>query len=346
MTNPESPIKEFYPASFEQDMNGKKAEWEAIVKIPFIDANKLLKYMAPKEKLLTEDERQRNSFGNSYQFSYDPSIMTVYPSSLPGFFPDLVNSHCKIEVFNLPTLGGLRLVKGLCDGVLLGKDALPGFPSLYTLPVHTRIAYHAVNVFQTDSRNESVVVSIDDVYHGQSVEQIAAACLGKSVFAGWPFLIEAKVVAVSDSERKLTLGQSGAIIPATHSSERGEKWRKAAHKIEHVYSKRFGVILDGVEVVLHVQLLQGLRRTDDGALVKEWDHEDLEQAVQTVVMDRVQQDPRYTEKPARPVEEEYPFGEKVFFLGDRFFGCPATIYGHQDQKLTIQVAVSNPSFVI
>jgi 5'-3' exoribonuclease 1 len=340
MMNSESPIKDFYPSTFEQDMNGKKAEWEAIVKIPFIDAKRLLAAMKTKEKLLTEDEKQRNSFGDSYKFTYDPSIMETYPSSLPGFFPDLLNSHCKTEVFNLPTLGGLRLVKGLCDGVLLGKDALPGFPSLYTLPVHPRIAFHAVNVFQTDSRNESVIVSIEDPYQGQAVEQLAAACLGKHVFAGWPFLLEAKVVAVSDSERKLTLGSNGAIIPATHTPDRADRWRKATHKIEHVYSKRFGVILDGIDVVLHVQLLQGLNRTDDGALVKEWDHEELEQAIQTVVMERAQQDSRYIERPARPVEQEYPVGEKIFFLGERFFGCPATIYGHQDQKLTIQVAVS------
>lgn len=33
----ESPIIDFYPQSFEQDLNGKKQDWEAIVKIPFID---------------------------------------------------------------------------------------------------------------------------------------------------------------------------------------------------------------------------------------------------------------------------------------------------------------------
>lgn len=320
-------------------MNGKKAEWEAIVKIPFIDANRLLKAMRTKESQLTEDERQRNSFGTSFEFSYDPTLMTVYPSSLPGFFPDLLNSHCKMEVFNLPTLGGLRLVKGLCEGALLGKDVLPGFPSMYTLPVHPRIAFHAVNVFQTDSRNESVIMSVDDIYHGQSVDQVASACLGKQVFAGWPFLQEAKVVGVSDEDRKYTLGPNGALLAATHSPDRADKWRKAAHKIEHVYSKRFGVILDGVELVLHVQLLKGLKRTDDGALVKEWDHEDIEQAIQTVVMSREQQDPRYVESPPRPVEQEYPTGDKVFFLGDRFFGSPATVYGHSNDKLTIQVAV-------
>ena len=45
MCDIDSPILDFYPRKFELDMNGKKNEWEAVIKIPFIDESRLLEAM-------------------------------------------------------------------------------------------------------------------------------------------------------------------------------------------------------------------------------------------------------------------------------------------------------------
>ncbi|KAJ3118601.1 hypothetical protein HDU96_000062 [Phlyctochytrium bullatum] len=42
MTDPNSPLSDFYPVDFETDLNGKKQDWEAVVKIPFIDEKRLV----------------------------------------------------------------------------------------------------------------------------------------------------------------------------------------------------------------------------------------------------------------------------------------------------------------
>jgi 5'-3' exoribonuclease 1 len=53
MYDPNSPILDFYPLEFELDLNGKKQDWEAIVKIPFIDETRLLKAMAGVSNLMS-----------------------------------------------------------------------------------------------------------------------------------------------------------------------------------------------------------------------------------------------------------------------------------------------------
>ena len=45
MYDSNSPILDFYPTEFEQDLNGKKQDWEAVVKIPFIDEGRLIRAM-------------------------------------------------------------------------------------------------------------------------------------------------------------------------------------------------------------------------------------------------------------------------------------------------------------
>lgn len=258
MTDPESPIIDFYPRDFETDMNGKKQDWEAVVKIPFIDQDRLLSTMATREHHLTPEERSRNSWGNSWSCTWEAGRDAVYASPQPGFLPDLYHCGSVLVPFDLPTLSGLKLVKGLCEGVLLGKDAVAGFPSLFTLPHSGQLGFHGVAVFQGDSKNETMVLTIENTFEGVVVEDIAKEMVGKTVYAGWPFLKEALVTGISDDLFRYEMDQSsGTVGKLPHRPESLVGWRKAAERIEHQYSKRYGSIIGDVNIVLNVRLLKG-----------------------------------------------------------------------------------------
>lgn len=341
MTSPDSPIIDFYPRDFDLDMNGKKMEWEAVVKIPFIDETRLLNALKSKEKFLTPDEKARNSFGASLKFTYSPDVNFVYPSSMPGVFPDLPYCHCIENLFDLPTMEGLEPYNGLMEGVHLGEAALAGFPSVKTLPHVGQLGFHGVTVFQQESRNESQVITLLDPGSRSGVE-LAKQKLGTRVHVGYPYLQEALVIRVSDElfDYILPPGEQH-VVQIPHTPQQIEQFKKKAHRIESHYSKRLGMIIGSVESMVHIQPLKGMIKTDAGAVIKDFADipgQETDYALQTVVDDVVNPDERFIEKEALPVEEEFPLESRAFFLGDFNYGRPLQIKGHTDGKVNGLVA--------
>ena len=344
MTNPASPILDFYPRDFELDMNGKKMDWEAVVKIPFIDEKRLLAAMAPKNALLSDVEKARNEFGVTLKFTHDPDVDFTYPSSLVGIFPDIAHCHCVENIFDLPTIEGLEYHVGLMEGVKLGDAALAGFPSLATLPYNATLGFHGVNVFQQDSRNESMVVTIENTEERTNVKT-ATMKLGQRVFVGYPFLQEGKVVKVSDELFDYLPADDGTSHPVQqpHGPREIDDFRKKAERIENNYSKRLGIIIGAVESITHVEMLKGLLKTDEGATVKEYaviPGMETEYASQVIVGEVVSEDQRFLEKAAVPIEEEFPPGSRAFFLGEFNYGRPLEVVGHKDNRAEIWLSTT------
>lgn len=83
MTEEDSPIIDFYPLTFDIDMNGKRMAWQGVALLPFIDQTRLLDAMALHYDKLSEDEVRRNQWGHDVLFTSEehplyPFLETLY----------------------------------------------------------------------------------------------------------------------------------------------------------------------------------------------------------------------------------------------------------------------------
>ncbi|WFD30621.1 exonuclease II Exo2 [Malassezia sp. CBS 17886] len=345
MVDPTSPILDFYPAQFESDQNGKKNSWEAVVKIPFIDQGRLLAALAARAGGLSEEERSRNLLGPAHVFSYDAALDRTYPSSLPGFLPDLANNHTRISDHIPPSMDGRAFVKTLPVGVGLGVDAMAGFPSVFTLPCTHALRAFNVNVHGTPSTQRSIVLTVQSPPPAAPLPVLAKELIGHVTYTGWPFLHEGLIVGVSDASAcfaaALTAQRTVTVRESAPPGDGALSFRRRADAVAARYAKRDGVVIGPTCALLHVRPLRGVRRLADGAVVKQFDASpagEIEYPLQLMVREVTHEDARFMELPGRSVAEEYPDGARLFYLGMPGYGCPGRVIGTTSKGVAIELA--------
>ncbi|KAJ2999618.1 hypothetical protein HDV02_002387 [Globomyces sp. JEL0801] len=324
-----SPIIDFYPVEFELDMNGKRADWEAIVKIPFIDEVRLLKAVKSRKHMLTPEESARNARGDTLKFTF---------KSIKSNKTGIAQPHCKVEIFSQIPKGRSTVVNKLCSGAYTGIDLRPGFPSLDTIPHTVTIGYHGVNIFNTDSKNPSIGFVIQNAFDNMIPEDIAACLIGR-----WPYLLESRVISLSD-ELFVYKSVKNKNIKVPHNEDTLAKFIDSSDRSEKYYNKRCGVMIGPIEMLAHVETLVGMKLLNDGSFVKEFvENNDYDLAIQTIVC-ADHEDPRYKTRPPPPIKVEFPLGSKVFFLSPKLYGIIAEVIGHNDASSdTINIRIMRAS---
>ena len=117
--------------------------------------------MAAHYSSLTEEEKQRNSFGKCFQYSYDKNWNFTYPSPYPGVFKDINSCKAKVaeingEKFHLEIS---QLKKGLLKGTKL-DTYFHGFPTMKHIKHTSYLEKAGVRVFQQNSRSHNTIVKI------------------------------------------------------------------------------------------------------------------------------------------------------------------------------------------
>lgn len=88
MYSSESPILDFYPQDFEQDRNGKKNDWEAVVKIPFMDQYRLRAAMKSGQSIALALDPTNESFISPVAFADIRGTETEHVGNI-----DIVHAH-------------------------------------------------------------------------------------------------------------------------------------------------------------------------------------------------------------------------------------------------------------
>jgi len=171
----------------------------------------------------------------------------------------------------------------LCDGVDLGDNAPPGYPSLFSMPLINPVIHAAgIDIFGRPSRRESITMSLAgevEIGGGLTVSgglltssraegaNAIAGLVGLEVWSGWPYSGPCQVVSVCNGEHRLAEGISGGQkLGAGESAEH----KKMGEELRGVWKQKCGLDIGPVETVVSVRALQTMVQSPNGAVKRQY----------------------------------------------------------------------------
>uniref|UniRef100_A0A061R927 5'-3' exoribonuclease 1 n=1 Tax=Tetraselmis sp. GSL018 TaxID=582737 RepID=A0A061R927_9CHLO len=325
--DPSSPIIDFYPTQFEVDYEGKRADWEAIILINFIDEKRLLKADA-LVKGLSKEERAQNTLGPMLIFTHSEGSAERHhtQSTLPNRIASVMK--CNSKCMEKPPPPPLKkdengfvpeLVKGTATDAA-GRP--PGFPTLKTLNAEPYFG-RVVNIFGQPSKQESLVLRFPLPDRRQTAAAAAGSFNGQTCFVDWPFLKEARIVAVSDKRCTVRNGRK-----QEHSRAQADSWECKAGVMAADMLKQ-GLDVQECTVVLHVRRVEGLSLHPDGLVEKQIASAEAIYPLQMILTRNPAPDPWFDPKTVKKAWDhslsKLSVGDRALFLGPHSYGQVATI---------------------
>jgi len=350
MTDPNSPIIQFYPQDFVVDMNGKRNPWEGVNLLPFIDVKLLKDTIAAlcPDKLLSADEVKRNSRGKVLLYTHDPTANETFPSPNQKIgLTDIIQCNSKVSSIDAPDRLDICFKPELLPGTLI---PYPGFPSLNVLPVeHTELTRVGLNCFGSASKYPNVILFLHKMPELPPVEQMADNIIGKSLYINWPMMHEARVVAISDASCEVRLENKKKIVKKFKEKD-AEDWQSESTAMETKYLCGYGLPGSGglnigeIQYRLKLLPLQGMRTNQTtGASKKVFGAEEADVPLQVCLWRAPAPDPRFEEHGPLTIADRFPPDCKVVLTKGKLRGCVGTVIGAADDGKNVGVKVQTVS---
>lgn len=313
MTDPASPVYDFYPPEFSTDLNGKQQSWEAVVLIPFIDEKRLLKAMGPCDAFLTDEEQRRNVHGPMQQYQYDGRCTAPLEAKY-GFaqIADLPVRRTDIWRDSLQVAED-RLVLGPSAGAVLHGYA-KGFPTFKHLSYHGELKELRVKIFNFPSKNESMVVVVDPPASPPDTAVLAQKLIGRTVHVSWPHLMEAIVVRVADRQKTYERNSE----PEQTVERSFSMWCRT---ISEHNNNRLAINVGSITQLVFVRVCIGteyVQKDNDFVLKKLWSNIEMPHPAQTIVHEV--KDVMEQQKAYISMVEMFPLGCPVILRATESYG--------------------------